>query len=309
MGNSTPDSDQILIRVYSESDGKVFVLYEPTNHRVEVQPPINQTSLESARSELISVVRSSLREELEKLEGKNSADDTPQQKANQAIKKAVAPPTRPPFWTYVVDRFTQFGWLLFGMAIVIWMIALVYKGVELSQHYLPRFLHWIVLALYLLGVTLCVYVMATDEKRREQTDRIRYWFGPAGMLILPSLTLMAAAALFSSITLILYRNGLVAFQECAGRPVAEGSLTDFYMWHFIKLVPLVKVNEILKLTEPLCYTQKRVGLLIILFQALVVIPSINTVLYYWKNRTKIHAKPFQFVYDPEWKPEVSQDKG
>ena len=52
----------------------------------------------------------------------------------------------------------------------------------------------------------------------------------------------------------------------------------------MKLVPLVKINEVLKLNEPLCYSQKRVGLLILLFQALVVIPSINTVLYYWKNR-------------------------
>jgi len=84
--------------------------------------------------------------------------------------------------------------------------------------------------------------------------------------------------------------------------VAAGSLTDFYMWHFIKLVPLVKINEVLKLSEPVCYTQKRVGVMILLFQALVVIPSINTVLYYWKNRATIKARPFDFVFEAEWEP-------
>jgi len=81
-----------------------------------------------------------------------------------------------------------------------------------------------------------------------------------------------------------------------------GSLNDFFMWHFIKLVPLVKINEVLKLGEPLCYTQKRVGFLILIFQALVVIPSINTVLYYWKNRGTSEPRNYDYLYQPEWKP-------
>jgi len=45
-----------------------------------------------------------------------------------------------------------------------------------------------------------------------------------------------------------------------------------------------------------------VGLLILLFQALVVIPSINTVLYYWKNRHVLTAPTFDYVYEPGWEP-------
>ena len=300
---SDPDSVTITIRVYGESDGKVFLLYEPADQKVEVQSPVDQNSLEAAKQELIVKAGNALRAELEKFEGKNSDEDTPQQKANRAIKQALLHPPRPPFLTYVLKRFGRLLQFLFVILVVLWFIGLIYKGVELSQHHLPEFLHWVVLALYILGLSMCVYLMSTDEKRREQTNRIRNWFGPAGMLVLPSMTLLAAAAVFSSITFSLYRHGMVAFQECSGRPVAEGSLTDFYMWHFIKLVPLVKVNEVLKLNEPLCYTQKRVGLLILLFQALVVIPSINTVLYYWKNRRSLHAKPFKFVYEAGWTPE------
>ena len=95
-------------------------------------------------------------------------------------------------------------------------------------------------------------------------------------------------------------------QARAGRSVEDGSLMDFYMWHLMKLVPLVKLNEVLKLGEPLCYTQKRVGFLILLFQALVVIPSINTVLYYFKNRSRLAARPYDFLYEPGWQPEKKE---
>jgi hypothetical protein len=304
---SDPDPQTIPIRVYSEPDGKVYLLYEAADQRAEVQSPIDQTNIEAAKQQLIEQTYTVLQAEIAKFEGKDLDDDTPQQKANRRIKQALLPPARPPFGRYVVELFGRLIQFLFAGLIVLCIITLVYKGVELSQRHLPEFFHWVVIALYVLGVALCVYLMATDEKRREQANRIRRWFGPAGMLILPSLTLMAAAAVFSSVTFTLYQHGMVAFQECSGRPVAEGTLTDFYMWLFIKLVPLVRVNEVLKLSEPLCYTQKRVGFLILLFQALVVIPSINTILYYWKNRRTLHAKPFKFVYEAGWTPESNSE--
>jgi hypothetical protein len=85
--------------------------------------------------------------------------------------------------------------------------------------------------------------------------------------------------------------------------VATASLVDFYVWHFFKLVPFLKLNETLKWGEPLCYTQGRVGFLILLFQALVVLPSINTVRFYWKNRGSLAAKPYKYIYEPGWRPE------
>ena len=299
---SEDDSPTIFFRLYAEPNGKVFLLYEAIDQRVEVIPPVNKESLEAARGKLITQSRDALKASMEKLEGRDEATANAQQKANRSIRKAIEPEPRPSFWIYVTRRSASIFEKLLALTIVLWGIGIVYKGVELSQDHLPEYLHWLVLTLYVVGLTLCVYLMATDEKRRKETNRIKSWFGPSGMLVLPGLTLMAAASVFASVTLSLYRHGLVTLQECAGRPVAEGSLTDFYMWHFIKLVPLVKINEVLKLNEPLCYSQKRVGLLILIFQALVVIPSINTVLYYWKNRKTLSAPPFDYVYDPDWQP-------
>ena len=69
------------------------------------------------------------------------------------------------------------------------------------------------------------------------------------------------------------------------------------------LIPLVKLNETLKWKEPLCYTQPLVGFLILLFQALVVLPCINTVRFYLKNRRSLTAAPYKYIYEPGWTPE------
>ena len=298
---SENESPTVFLRVYSKPDGKTFLLFESANQEVEINAPITRENIEEARRRLIVQTRNAFELEREQLEGNDEASATPQQQANRQIRNALEP--RPKSY---LEKLKQ-GSLSVHQALIalmaIWvMVAVFYKGVELSQEHLPEKLHFVVLALYLFGIALCIYLMATDKKRRKENDRIQYWFGPRGMLVLPCLTLVSAAAVFASITLSLHRHGLVALQECTGRPVSSGSLTDFYMWHFMKLVPLVKINELLKLNEPLCYSQKRIGLFILIFQTLVVIPSINTVLYYWKNRHILAAPPYDYRYEAGWEP-------
>jgi len=140
------------------------------------------------------------------------------------------------------------------------------------------------LLIYFIGLGFCLSLMFTEATRKKQLARIVSIAGPNGLLFLPIITLIVAASVFASLTLTLYNHHWVALDPCAGRAVSAGSLTDFYTWHFFRLVPLVKFNETLKWGEPVCYSQSRVGFLILLFQALVVIPSINTIRFYWKNR-------------------------
>jgi hypothetical protein len=91
---------------------------------------------------------------------------------------------------------------------------------------------------------------------------------------------------FASFTSFLYQHELVVLTPCPESPraVSEEALLDFYMWHFTKLVPLLNLNDTLKWPEPLCYAQSRIGLLILLFQGLVVLPAIAAVRFYWHNR-------------------------
>ena len=302
------ESDQILFRIFADETGKAFLLYEPMNQLVEVTKPITKLSLEEAKQQLIKQVRAAFKSEFEKHEGVDDTTANPQQSTNRQIKKAVAVDPRGTFWNYVTSYLKRFEQGLFTVCGVVFMIALIYKGVELSQTRLPEWLHIAVLAFYVLGLSYCVYLMANEERIQKGLDRIRFLFGPSGLIVLPSLTLVVAASVFASVTLVLYRHGYVALQECTGRPVTEGSLLDFYMWHFLKLVPLVKLTEVLKIGEPLCYTQKRIGLLILLFQALVVLPSINTVLYYWKHRKRLSRSSIDYVYETGWQPGQDEEK-
>jgi hypothetical protein len=302
---SQADSTTVHLRVFSDQDGEVYLFCEPGDPRVKVARPVNEKSLEEAKAKLVEHARRVIQAEREEMEGGDEAHATPQQRANREIKAALEP-QRLGFFKGALRMAGNIFLRLFQILVVLLMIVAVYKGVEYSQEHLPEALHVVVLVLYGVGLAFCIYLMVTEENLRRETKRIKFLFGPQGLLVLPSLTLIAAASVFASLTLTLHKHGLVALQECAGRPVAEGSLLDFYMWNFLKLVPLVKLNEVLKLNEPLCYSQKRVGLLILLFQALVVIPSINTVLYYWKNRKRLSARPFDFLYEPGWQPDDAE---
>jgi hypothetical protein len=313
---SDNDSPTVFFRLYTEPNGKVFLLHEPLDLRVEVESKVDKVNsngdmahatidrecLEKAKQELSSQVETARLAKLVHLVGKDESSATPEQKANREIVKALESER---WFGSLAALMRSFGLLLarlFVLAFSLWVIAAIYKGVALSEEHLPEFLHWMVLIAYVAGLAFCIDMMLTDERRKKFKQDIIDWFGPSGMLFMPAVTLTSAAAVFASITSSLYKHGMVSIQNCAGRAVDLGSLTDFYMWHFLKLVPLVKINEVLKLNEPLCYTQKRVGLLILLFQALVVLPSVNTVLYYWKNRKTLNAPPYDFVFEPGWKP-------
>jgi len=297
---SSDDSPTVFLRVYTQTDGRAFLLYEALDHQVEIQLPIKPIALLEARDKLIAEGRLLGKAERERLEGTETSA-SPRQKANRQIKTVLEPKKRTRFATFEFYLQT----LQFLLAII-FIVGIFYKGVEFSYERLPEMGHVAVLTLYIAGLAACLSLMSTDELRRKETSRIRMWFGPWGMIVLPVLVLFSAAAVFGSGTFLLHKHGLAILQECTGRTVDPRTVTDFYMWHFLKLFPLVDVNGVLKLREPLCYEQKRVGLLILLFQALVVLPAINTVMYYWKNRHTLSAPALDYVFDPGWQPNEAQ---
>ena len=248
------DSPTVFFRLYTEPNGKVFLLHEPLDLRVEVESKVDKVNsngdlvdstidkqcLEKAKQELRNQVETAQYAKLEQLVGKDEASATPEQKANREIVKALESES----WFRSLRALGRsIGLLvarLFILAFSLWVIALIYKGVALSEEHLPEFLHWIVLALYLSFLAFCIDMMLTDERREKFKQRIIKWFGPSGLLLMPGVTVTSAAAVFASITSSLYKHGFVSIQDCAGRALDSGSLTDFYMWHFLKLVPSSK---------------------------------------------------------------------
>lgn len=296
-----PDTDPVPFRVYSEPDGKVYMLYEPRDVRVEVEKPVTEQTLDTALTQLIELGAQAAHDGDVNIEGESEATANPQQLANRQIKAILNPPTGG-FFKFL----SRANRALFEGILVVALVAVatfpMYRLIVWSQEKLPAKVHLLVLVLCGVILALSVYMVVAPERLSEQ--KYKQWFGKHGLLFLSCFNLIGAASVFASLTFWLYnQNQWANMLPCAGRPVSPGSLLDFYVWHLLKLVPFLKLNETLKWGEPLCYTQARVGFLVLLFQALVVLPCINAIRYYWKNRKRAEAKWYKYIYEPGWRPE------
>lgn len=296
------DDDPLSLRVYSQADGTVCLLYEPENWCVVVDKPVTEQTLAAAVIKLRDHGKAELKKKELAAEGESEENVTLEQRANRQIKAVVVP--QPRNRLQFVSRLTES--FFEGLILLVCIGALtfpLYKLVELSQKYLPEALHLIILLVVGVCLAFSIHSVATRPIELQQSTKFRYWFGTAGLLVLSCLNLVGAASVFAYLTLSLYNHQQILLEPCAGRAVGPSSLLDFYMWHLLKLVPLLKLNETLKWGEPLCYTEGKVGFLILLFQALVVLPCINAIRLYFKNRDKLAAKPYKYIYEPGWRPE------
>jgi hypothetical protein len=128
-----------------------------------------------------------------------------------------------------------------------------------------------------------IRIIMTRELRRKWFPWIFVMFGPLGPLVYGAMILVTASAAFASVTFILVDAGTVEMSSDLPGGVTEGRLVDFYIWHFFELVPLVSINETANLAEPATYSGTWVGLLVLTFQALVVIPILATVSYFFTD--------------------------
>ena len=281
-------------RVYADQEGKVFLNLEPAGVSVEIQRPVTAEKLEIAREKAKDRrIETENKAKAEKAKGLTPA----QTEAQKEIKAALHPIRKGPWsnkFSYVWNFLKVRAAALVGS---VFLIALAYVGVQLSSDRLPEWLHVIVLCGYVAGLGSLLQFIATEESRVKARKSIIGMLGPWGMVILPVLILLTTAAVLASITFRLYSHGWIALETCGGRPISEPALRDFYVWHFVNIVPTLQLTKLLRMTEPFCYTQSRVGILIFAFQLLVVIPSFNTIRFYWK-----HRKQPGFVYDPYWSP-------
>jgi hypothetical protein len=65
--------------------------------------------------------------------------------------------------------------------------------------------------------------------------------------------------------------------------VTPERIKDFYFWHFLEAIPLLKVNQTLHYKAPLTYNGAAVGWLLLAFQLMVILPVIRAFAWYWKH--------------------------
>lgn len=92
--------------------------------------------------------------------------------------------------------------------------------------------------------------------------------------------LMLASLFFSSVSFVLVQEQKLALAPGSAQQVSLDSLSDFFLWHFLDAVPLLKVPETVKWEVPLTYANKSVGLIVLLFKAVVIVPVIGAFAWY-----------------------------
>ncbi len=80
---------------------------------------------------------------------------------------------------------------------------------------------------------------------------------------------MLGVTCFGAFTSALVRNSTISFLPLGKNPgLAE--LTDYYIWHFLELIPQIEVTKTIKWGVPFEYDDKGIGWLLLLFKALMV---------------------------------------
>jgi hypothetical protein len=271
--------------------------------RVRVERPVTRKAIDDARMLLVAMLLDENRAQVLVQPEKPLLPERAR-KADKEIRTALDP-FGAGSWLdkalYVVE--TGFR-VLMVILTTLFLISLAYKAIELSSQRFPEAVHYTVLAAYAIALGFGIRVIATGKSRARSTRHVRNWLGPAGFLVLPGLILVAAAAFFASLTFVLYRQGFLALDPCRGLAVTEPHLLNFYIWHFLKMVPFVNIPETLRWESPLCYSQVWVGLMILVFQFSTVLPCLATAAYFFKNRRRLSRQnAWKYVYDSDWSPE------
>jgi len=102
--------------------------------------------------------------------------------------------------------------------------------------------------------------------------------------------LMLASLFFSSVSFVLLQEGKLVLAPGSSPEVSLGSLSDFFLWHFLDAVPLLKVTETLKWDVPLTYTSGTVGLIVLVFKVVVILPVIGAFTWYAAGERGTHVQ-------------------
>jgi hypothetical protein len=171
------------------------------------------------------------------------------------------------------------GWmfLAFGPATgLLWLNHLILEKLALSFQ---------VVVFVIWGALLAgaIWLVATERKRESLFTWLQDKVGRFTPLVYSFNLLMIAMVFFSSVTYVFSAHGKLRFIGPPGSKVSFESLEDFYMWHFLEAIPLLKVNETLGWKPPVSYDSGLVGVVLLLFKLAVILPVIACFAFYWKN--------------------------
>lgn len=140
----------------------------------------------------------------------------------------------------------------------------------------------------LLSFTL---MQISTEKNRKRLFLRLQEIGLFAPIIYSFNVLIIAVVFFSSISYVLNSHDLISFTLSPDRVLRPDypidlyvHFLDFFVWHFLDAVPLLKINQTLRWEEPLTYTKTGVGWVLLLFKITVIFPVIAAFAGYWAQK-------------------------
>ena len=112
------------------------------------------------------------------------------------------------------------------------------------------------------------------------------WLGKVTPFVYAFDLLVVAAMFFSSVTFVLVQHNVVALSLPTGASPSYSDLLNFYVWHFLEAVPLLKVNDTLQWKAPMTYQAGWIGGILLLFKIAVILPVITAFAWYWKRASE-----------------------
>lgn len=165
---------------------------------------------------------------------------------------------------------------------------LPYVSIRWSSEHLPKPMYAGVVVFAAVALAFALLTVSTKAQRDKWFPRL---FAapdgphrPLGVALFALMVIITAAAVFASITFLLFSHNVVELESSLDGGITEGRLIDFYMWHLLDAIPVASVPKTARLVEPATYSGTWVGLLVLTFQVLVVAPIITTLVYSWKYR-------------------------
>lgn len=134
-----------------------------------------------------------------------------------------------------------------------------------------------------------ILIFIATERKREKLFRFLERVGGLAPYIYCFNTFVIAALFFASLTYLMAGFDMLTFTNPDGNPITAAELSvaqlmDFFVWHFLDAVPLLKINETLNWKMQLAYASSAVGFIVLLFKIAVIIPVISAFRGYWQHR-------------------------
>jgi hypothetical protein len=187
-------------------------------------------------------------------------------------------------WEASAERVQRGFFNLIGFAFIASVLALLLDAV--AEH-TPLSVQIAALTVFGMAISWLFWGLAAEHRRARIFDALSEvdvgLIGRVQPIMFLMFVLIMVVAYFSAFTFVLYDHGAFELRTAGGHPVAHaGQLGDFYLWHFLDIVPALEINKTLGTHAPVTYTAHGVGWLLLLFKIIGVFFIVQGFIAAWK---------------------------